>query len=256
MIKSIIKKSTMFIGSLLLCGNIMAQTSAKTLQLGTEATYPPFEAMGPAGHLQGFDIDVANALCQKMQAKCTFGSAPFDSLIPSLKLNKYDVIFGAMDITPERSKQVDFTNPYYVNTAIFVAPKISRLTTTLDGLKGKTIGVQQGTTLGSYLRTHYDNSVKLKNYSSVQDALLDLQAGRVDAVFSDTPVITDWIKKNADDKYVTVGQSINDPRYFGAGYAFAVNKGNTQLLNDLNQALAAIKQDGTLTKLIDQYFGK
>ncbi|MGB6976121.1 MAG: lysine/arginine/ornithine ABC transporter substrate-binding protein [Gammaproteobacteria bacterium] len=256
MVKSIFKKLIIVIGTILLCGNISAQTPTKTLQFATEATYPPFESVGPSGQLQGFDLDVANALCEKIQTKCTFVSAPFDSLIPSLKLNKYDVVFGAMDITPERSKQVDFTNPYFVNTAIFIVPKTAHFTATPAGLKGKTIGVQQGTTLGSYLQTLYDNTVTLKHYASVQDALLDLQSGRIDAVFSDTPVITDWIKKQGNGNYVTLGQPINDPHYFGLGYAFAVRKGNTQLLNALNQALAEIKKDGTLNKLVNQYFGQ
>jgi lysine-arginine-ornithine-binding protein len=254
MIKSIVKKIIVFAGAVLLCGNMWAQTPAKTLQFATEATYPPFESVGPSGQLQGFDLDVAKALCEKMQVKCTFVSAPFDSLIPSLKLNKYDVVFGAMDITPERSKQVDFTNPYYVNTAIFVAPKTAHFDTTPAGLKGKTIGVQQGTTLGSYLQTRYDSTITLKYYGSVQDALLDLQSGRVDAVFSDTPVIADWIKRVGKEGYVTLGQPINDPDYFGTGYGFAVRKDNAQLLNALNQALAEIKKDGTLDKLINQYF--
>jgi arginine transport system substrate-binding protein len=258
MFNSFFKGFVTIIGAVLLWGNVWAaEVQPTALRLATEATYPPFEFVGPSGQIEGFDIDVVNALCQKMQKECHFATVPFVSLIPSLKLGKYDVVFGAMDITPERKKQVDFTTPYYVNSASFVvAVKNARFLVTREGLKGKKIGVQQGTTLGAYLQTHYGNAIIIRHYGSVQEALLDLQAGRVDAVLSDTPVVTDWIKKYGKGDYATLGEPISDPRYFGTGYAFAVRKGNTHLLNELNQALDAIQNDGTLPKLIQHYFGQ
>ncbi len=87
------------------------------------ATYPPFESLDANNQIVGFDIDLAKALCKQMQADCTFTNHAFDSLIPSLKFKKYDAVISGMDITPERSKQVAFTEPYYANSAVVIAKK-------------------------------------------------------------------------------------------------------------------------------------
>ena len=83
----------------------------------------PFESIGANNEIVGFDIDLAKALCKQMQAECTFTNHAFDSLIPSLKFRKYDAVISGMDITPERSKQVSFTTPYYENSAVVIAKK-------------------------------------------------------------------------------------------------------------------------------------
>ncbi|MDA6249200.1 ABC transporter substrate-binding protein ArtJ, partial [Escherichia coli] len=83
---------------------------------GVSATYPPFESLDASNQIVGFDIDLAKALCKQMPADCPFTNHAFDSLIPSLKFKKYDAVISGMDITPERSKQVAFTDPYYANS--------------------------------------------------------------------------------------------------------------------------------------------
>ncbi|KAB8141979.1 transporter substrate-binding domain-containing protein, partial [Raoultella ornithinolytica] len=86
--------------------------AAEKISFGVSATYPPFESMDANNQIVGFDIDLAHALCKQMQAECTFTNHAFDSLIPALKFKKYDAVISGMDITPERSKQVAFTDPY------------------------------------------------------------------------------------------------------------------------------------------------
>ena len=83
-----------------------------TINFATEATYPPFEFMTPDGKINGFDVEIMDAICQKIEATCTVKNQPFDSLIPSLQLGKFDGIYGALNITAERAKQVDFTMPF------------------------------------------------------------------------------------------------------------------------------------------------
>jgi arginine transport system substrate-binding protein len=223
------------------------------VSFATEATYPPFEFLDNKGQMQGFDIDIIKAICQKMQVQCKFTNQAFDSLIPSLQLGKFDAVFGAMDITPERQKQVDFTQPYYVNTASIVVPKAESSTLKPDNLQGKTIGVQAGTTMQSYLQKKYGNSVKVNTYASEQAAFLDLTTGRIDAVMGDTPLIVKWLQQHTKD-YMLIGEPIRDENYFGKGYGIAVRKGNQELLNKLNAAIEAIKNDGTQQRLINQYF--
>ena len=96
-------------------------SAADKINFGVSATYPPFESLDASNQIVGFDIDLAKALCKQMQADCTFTNHAFDSLIPSLKFKKYDAVISGMDITPERSKQVAFTDPYYANSAVVIA---------------------------------------------------------------------------------------------------------------------------------------
>ena len=241
------------IGIILFFTSSITYAANTTLDFATEATYPPFESVSPSGEMQGFDIDIIKALCQKMQTQCTFTNQVFASLIPSLELGKYDAIFGAMNITAEREKEVDFTNPYYLNTVSIVVSK-ANAPALAQSLKGKTIGVQTGTTLAEYLQNTYGDSVKVNTYTSEESAFLDLTSGRIDAVMGDTPLITAWQKKSADG-YVIVGQPLHDPKYFGKGYGIAVKKGNKELLAKLNKAIAEIKADGTYEKIVKQYFG-
>lgn len=248
--KNIVTKLLM---GILLFSTSLAFAQTKSLSFATEATYPPFESLAPSGEMQGFDVDIIKALCNKMQTQCTFTNQAFDSLIPSLQLGKFDVIFGAINITDERAKQVDFTKPYYLNTVSMVAPKDKLLTLDATSLNGKTIGVQGGTTLSQYLQDTYGDKVKVNTYASEESAFLDLTSGRVDAVMGDTPLVDTWLKKNAD-KYALVGQPVTSEKYFGKGYGIAVKKGNVDLLNKLNTALAAIKADGTYDKIVKQYF--
>lgn len=226
----------------------------KTITFATEATYPPFESLDSTGKMQGFDIDIANALCTKMQAKCHISNQAFDSLIPALQLGKIDAVIAAMNITADRAKQVDFTNPYYLNSATIVAPKSKKLSLAPESLQGKVIGVQSGTTFGPYLRNQYGGKVKVQSYASEESAFLDLTAGRVDAVMGDTPLIMQWLKKN-NQNYEVIGKPVDNKDYFGQGYGIAVKKGNTALLQQLNNAIAAIKADGTYDQIVKKNFG-
>jgi arginine transport system substrate-binding protein len=252
---NIIRKISTFLIACLFGATAFA-ADTKPLILATEATYPPFESINSQGQMIGFDVDVLTAICAHIQRTCRFISQPWDSLLPGLQLGKFDVSFGAMNITAERQKQVDFTQPYYVNTGTLVAPKSANLSFDLASLKGKTIGVQSATTTDYYLNATYGKNIRINRYGSIQDAFLDLQSGRIDAVFGDTPTVLTWLKMPANSGiYVTVGQPIQDEQFFNKGYGFAVKKGNTELLNQLNKGIDAIKADGTYQKIVSQYFG-
>ncbi len=111
-----------------------------------------------------------------------------------------------------------------------------------------------GTTFLQYLQEKYGDKVKVNTYSSEQTAFLDLTSGRIDAVMGDTPLVKTWLKQHSND-YEIVGQPVTDQKYFGKGYGIAVRKGNTQLVDQLNQAIKAIQDDGTYKKIEEQYFG-
>ena len=226
-------------------------SAADKINFGVSATYPPFESLDASNQIVGFDIDLAKALCKQMQADCTFTNHAFDSLIPSLKFKKYDAVISGMDITPERSKQVAFTDPYYANSAVVIAKKGAYKS--FDELKGKRIGMENGTTHQKFIMDKHPEITTVP-YDSYQNAKLDLQNGRIDAVFGDSAVVNEWLKAN--DKLAAIGDKVTDKDYFGTGLGIAVRQGNTELQQKFNAALEKVKKDGTYQTIYSKWFQK
>ena len=235
----------------LLASLSLSATAAQTIRFATEASYPPFESMDASNKIVGFDVDLANALCKEMEATCTFANQSFDSLIPSLKFRRIDAVMAGMDITPEREKQVLFSTPYYDNSALFVGQKGK--VADIAALKGKKVGVQNGTTHQKFIMDKHPEITTVP-YDSYQNAKLDLQNGRIDAVFGDTAVVTEWLK--AEPKLAPIGDKVTDKGYFGTGLGIAVRQGNTDLQAKFNTALAKVKQDGTYETIYKKWFQK
>ena len=114
-----------------------------TIRWGIDPTYPPFEAKQPDGSLAGFDIDLRNAICEQLHAKCVWVEQGFDGMIPALRARKFDVIMSAMTATDERLKQIDFSNKLYASPGALVAPVGSTLLPTAASLAGKRVGIDQ-----------------------------------------------------------------------------------------------------------------
>ena len=220
--------------AVLLAGVTLSATAAQTIRFATEASYPPFESIDANNKIVGFDVDQA-----------------FDSLIPSLKFRRIDAVMAGMDITPEREKQVLFTTPYYDNSALFIGQKGKF--TSVDQLKGKKVGVQNGTTHQKFIMDKHPEITTVP-YDSYQNAKLDLQNGRIDGVFGDTAVVTEWLKAN--DKLAPVGDKVTDKDYFGTGLGIAVRQGNTELQQKFNAALEKVKKDGTYETIYKKWFQK
>lgn len=223
--------------------------AAEKIRFASSATYPPFESLNSDNQIVGFDIDLAKALCTEMKAECSFTNNPFDSLVPALKFRRYDAVISGMDITEERSKQVSFTQPYYANSAVIIAPK-GKFTHVAE-FNGKRIGVENGTTHQKYLQDKYPD-VTAVPYDSYQNAIVDLKNNRLDGILGDSAVVNAWLKTNPN--LAPVGKHITDSTYFGTGLGIAVRKDNDALLAKLNAALAALKANGTLEKLNKQWF--
>jgi len=235
----------------LLASVSLSATAAETIRFATEASYPPFESMDANNKIVGFDVDLANALCKEIDATCTFSNQSFDSLIPSLKFRRIDAVMAGMDITPEREKQVLFSTAYYENSALFIGQKGKYAS--IDALKGKKVGVQNGTTHQKFIMDKHPEITTVP-YDSYQNARLDLQNGRIDAVFGDNAVVTEWLKAN--DKLAAVGDKVTDKDYFGTGLGIAVRQGNTALQQKFNTALEKVKKDGTYDSIYKKWFQK
>ncbi|MEZ8548222.1 arginine ABC transporter substrate-binding protein [Vibrio cyclitrophicus] len=221
------------------------------IKFAMEATYAPFEYMDENNQIQGFDVDLANALCEELKATCTFHNQAFDSLIPALKFKRYDAAISAMDITEARLQQVNFSDAYYDNSAAFIS--IEGKVADQAALEGKRVGVQNGSTHQSFLLEQM-TGVTAVPYSSYQDAFIDMKNGRIDSVFGDTAVVAEWFKKQ--DNLTYVGDQVTNQEYFGNGFGIAVNKSNQELVDKLNTALAAVKANGEYDKIFNKYFGK
>lgn len=235
-------------------GAVSADTPNTPIRFAMEATYAPFEYMNEQGEIEGFDIDIAKALCQRIPAECTFSNQPFSSLIPALKVGKFDALISAVSITDERAKQVDFSHSYYSETASYVGPVEHTFNLTPEGLKGMVIGTQAGTSMEQYLRSTYKGNISVKTYASIIEAFLDLKAGRLDLVLADSPIAQSWLDQKSAAGYQIIGKPVDDPTFFGQGFAIAVRKGNFSLLTQINKALASIKSDGTYQKITSKYF--
>jgi arginine/ornithine transport system substrate-binding protein len=236
-------------------GNAAAADAKKILRIGTEGAYPPFNLVDKNGQVQGFDIDIAKALCKEMGVEYEFKVQDWDGLIPGLLAKKFDAIIASMSITDERKQKVDFTNKYYLTPARFVAKKGAGITVSKEGLKGKTVGVQRATIHENFVRDMFGNAVKVKAYATQDEANMDLVAGRVDLVIADaTMLLGGFINTEAGKGFEFVGPSYVDKKWFGEGVGIAVRKGDNELRQKLNKAIDAIRANGVYQKINAKYF--
>ena len=233
----------------------VAYAQDKTVKIGTEAAYAPFEFKDDKGELKGYEIELGIALCAAAKLKCEWVNADFDSLIPALNAHKIDAILSQMSITDERKKAVDFTNQVTVAPARFVAKAGSGITDDPASLKGKTIAVQSGTTHERYLNEKLKGVVTPKVYQSQDEAFLDVENGRADATLADATIEYDWLQKTGKAKgFDYAGKPLLDREIFGDGTGIAVRKGDTALRDSFDKALVAVTKDGTFKKINDKYF--
>jgi len=234
-------------------GAVHAQ-DMKTIKIGTEGAYPPFNNLEADGSLVGFDIDIAKALCEEMKVKCEFVTQDWDGIIPALQAGKFDAIIASMSITDERKKKVDFTNKYYNTPAAIAAPKDTDIKgVTKEDLAGKIIGVQGSTTHANYAEATYTDST-IKSYPTADEYKLDLANGRLDAVNDDIIVLKEWLATPEGACCKIVGTIKPVPKYHGEGAGIAVRKGDDQLREAFNKAIAAIRANGKYKEINDKYF--
>ena len=226
----------------------------KTVRVGTEGAYPPFNFV-ENGELKGFDVDIAKAVCEKMKVTCTFVAQDWDGIIPALLAGKYDVIVASMSATPERAKQVLFSDKYYNTPASFIAPKDTKITeTTPAGMKGKVIGAQGSTIHSSYLEDVYaKQGIEVKLYGKQDEANLDLANGRLDAILADKIMLMDWLASKEGSCCGFIGPEYKDEKYF-TPVAAAFRKDDAGLAAMFNKGLAEIIADGTYKKINEKYF--
>jgi arginine/ornithine transport system substrate-binding protein len=248
-VASVALMSALMLGA---CSKEASET--QKLRIGVEGAYPPFSQVGTDGKLQGFDIDIANAVCAEMKADCLMVQQEFDGMIPGLNARKLDAVVASMSITDERKKSVDFSDKYYQTPARYVTKADATAPVSVDGLKGKRIGVQR-TTIHDRFATATFTQSEIVRYTKQDDVFLDLTAGRLDGALVDLIAADQGFLKLPTGKgFAFQGPTYTDPAFFGVGAGIAVRKGDTALLNRINAALKAIRGNGTYKKIQDKYF--
>lgn len=204
------------------CAAVTAHAEQTTLRFGIEAAYPPFESKSPAGQLQGFDVDIGNAVCAKLNMKCVWVENAFDGLIPALQARKFDAINSAMNITAKRKQSIDFTPAIYVVPIVMVAHRGSPLRPDAASLRGKHVGVLQGSSQEDFLKAHWANAgVAVVSYPDQDQIYADLVAGRLDAAVQEAQTAQDgFLDKPAGRDYQIVGEPLKDPATLGEGTGF------------------------------------
>ncbi len=225
------------------------------IRIGVEGAYPPFSAVTTTGELIGFDIDIARALCDEIGAECVLVQQDWDGIIPGLLARKYDAIIASMSITEERKKKVAFSNKYYNTPGRFARKKGSGIEISAEGLAGKTVGVQRATTHDNFITAEFGDNVDIRRYGTQDEVYLDANAGRLDLLLADSVAMAEGFLNTEDGAdWEFVGPGYSDPEYFGEGAGVAIRKKDEDLVGLFNNAIDAIRANGTYKSIQDKYF--
>ena len=250
------KKSLLWGAMLMAVSGSVSAKEWKEIRVAIDPTYKPFTFKTPDGKPTGFDVKIAQALCDKVKAKCVFVEQQWDAMIPGLMAKKYDTIISSMSVTQERLRQVAFTGKYYNTPSKIVVRKDIKTDGTPASLKGKKIGVLKGSTQEKYAKGELAPAgVSVVAYDAQDQVYLDIKAGRLDGTVADVIEVTGgFLSKPEGKNYGVVGDALLMPKYFGTGAGVAIRKGETALRNELNAAIKAIRANGTYKKINDKYF--
>ena len=225
---------------------VSAQGAPKVLTMGTSADYKPFEFHDTSGgedKIVGFDIDIAERIAKDLGFELKIQDMDFNGLIPALQSKRVDFVMAGMTPTPERKKSIDFSDIYYTAQNTIIAPQTANLTT-VEALKGKTVGAQLGSLQEDVAKKIPGAKVTTRN--RVPDLIQELKAGRIDAAIVEDTIARPYIAEYPDLKFSVV------PNKDG-GYAIAFPKGSP-LVADFNRVIATMQQDGTLDRLAKKWF--
>jgi polar amino acid transport system substrate-binding protein len=222
--------------------------SSGTLSVCSDTPYEPFEFKDASGKDTGYDMDLLRAIGDRAGLKLAVKDLPFDGILGSMAAGDCDVVASAVTITPERAKQVDFSDPYFdADQSLLVKTDQATELASLDKLAGKTIGVQSGTTGETYANEHAKGA-SVKGFEDSDALFAAIESGSIDAILQDLPVNA---YRTTKDKSLKVVETYKT----GEQYGFAVKQGNTAVLVFINDGLKALKANGTFDQIYTKYFG-
>ena len=232
----------------LLLVTAQAQAAGKLIN-GIDANFPPFAFIDKTGQPSGFDVEVMDWIAKDLGMEVSHVPIEWDGIVTSLVTKKIDIIASGMSISPERSKQVNFTMPYWIIKQVFVVKNDSALSVEDVYTQKKTLGVQQGTTEAKWLKEHIAEkgyNVTLRYYNSAPLAVEDLLNGRIDAAAMDEAPANDAASKKGVKVLGTFGMPEED-------FGYAVRKDDTELLEKVNASLKKLMATPYWNELIEKY---
>lgn len=230
------------------CGNkekSLTVTEGK-LTMATNASFPPYEFYD-GDKIVGIDAEVAEEIAKKLDLELEIADIDFDSIVPGVQSDKYDMGMAGMTVTPEREKKVNFSTTYAKGVQVVIVKDGSDIKT-LDDLDGKMIGVQQGTTGDIYASGDYGEE-NVTKYATGNLAVEGLKSDKVDCVIIDNEPAKAYVAENE-------GLKILDTEYANEDYAICFSKNNPELQKKVDAALKELIEDGTLQKIVDKYIKK
>ena len=249
-VAGLLTSSLLVMGMLVGCGSKTEEASTQTgenvIIMGTNAEFEPFEYRENGIDIVGFDVDLAQAVADKLGKELVVEDMAFDSLILALNSDKVDFVAAGMTVTEERATQVDFSDTYATSKQAIIVKADNTEINTVEDLAGKKVGVQLGTT-GDLAASSDSNIGEVLQLPSGTAAVLDLKNGKIDAVVIDIEPA----------KKMTEGQSdlkLLETPFVDEEYAIAVKKGNQELVDAINETIAEMKADGSYDELYSKYF--
>lgn len=214
------------------------------LTVGSDIPYPPFE-QGKPGEYTGFDIELMEAIGEKIGRKAEFQDTSFETIFRDVAQGKFEAVVSAATITEEREKAVDFSNPYYLSEQAVLVKEGSDVKTIKD-LEGQTVAAQQGTT-GLELAKEELGGSEIRPFPEGPDAVNALKAGTVEGVIIDAPVAQNAVEKSGG---VEIAEKIPTEEEYG----IAVAQGEEELLEEINKGLEEVMDDGTYKTIYEKWF--
>jgi polar amino acid transport system substrate-binding protein len=215
-----------------------------TLTVGTDTPFPPFE-IGQPPDISGYDIEVMNAVAEKLGLEAQYQDTSFDTIFRDVAQGQFDIVAAASTITAEREQTVDFSDPYYEAQQALLVPSDSDIQS-VDDLGGAIVGAQDATTGEAYANDETDAS-EVRGFPEGPDATAAVRTGQVDAAIIDQPVAIDAVEQQPGLQIV---QQIATNELYG----FAMAPASDNLEQAVNDALAELKEDGTIAELYQKYF--
>jgi ABC-type amino acid transport substrate-binding protein len=224
------------------------------ITIATEAAFPPFNYLDRKGMPAGFEMELAQEVCQRMKAECEFAAFKWDELIPGLLEKKFDIIMSSMEVTSERRKRLGLSRRYYLSPGAFIAAKGAPFDGPPSLLRNKRIGIQKDSTHADWADKSFRRSAQLKRYDTLAEALHALAAEEIDAVFGDKVQLWLWSQKPDGKCCELVGQDIKDSQTLGIGVAAGLRREDVKMRDAFNKALGEMLSDGTYKKISEKYF--
>jgi polar amino acid transport system substrate-binding protein len=228
----------------------ISNAQQKEIVIGMEMSFPPFEMQDTSGHPAGVSVEMANAMGKYLQRPIRFENIPFDGLIPSLKTGKVDLVISSMTVTPERSKSIDFSDPYLKMGLSILANQNSSIQSIVDVDKPNiTVAVKKATTGHIYAIQHFHNA-KILIFRDSSTCATEVAQGKADCMIYDQISIFENWRKFQDST-----RAILQP-FQTEEWAMGIRKGNDELRTQVNGFLKQFKESGGFNDLGNKYFGE